>query len=349
MNEAKANYRVKKHFQIVPHSPDQVELRYGVWNPTAFTLTDESRAGKLFNLIRDLDGKKSVQTVAADNNVPRADVEGLVDHLLSLNVLENKSTSALDYYLEQTYAPAVNQSLLTGLQQPIILLGDEDFVEEIGRNIARSIDGLKHNLIKTEFELFRRLKQSNNDWLYDSLLLERELKNYQSWQNHFIVLALSNVDPVLAFKLNRIAYSLNISWIHAAIDGPFIFIGPTFSGTHGPCYNCFENRIAMNIREQASYQKYKQALVNAKIVAKKNVLHPIILSLAAAHLTMEILNFNFTQTNFTKGKVLSFFLPTMEIMFNEVLRLSSCHICGSVQYKDEHQLYFDYQALLGAV
>ena len=36
------NVRLKRHYSLIAHSPDTVELRHGVWNPTSVTLTDDT-------------------------------------------------------------------------------------------------------------------------------------------------------------------------------------------------------------------------------------------------------------------------------------------------------------------
>ena len=34
--------RLKRHYSIVAHSPDLVELRHGVWNPESYTFRDDA-------------------------------------------------------------------------------------------------------------------------------------------------------------------------------------------------------------------------------------------------------------------------------------------------------------------
>jgi hypothetical protein len=102
----------------------------------------------------------------------------------------------------------------------------------------------------------------------------------------------------------------------------------------------------MNLREYASYQRYKEILVMsdlAESIIKKCSPTMYVLS---AHLAMEIINYRHSKTCFTKSKALSIYLPTMEICFNEVLRLSGCSVCGSIPHRDDQQLYYDYQTLL---
>jgi hypothetical protein len=63
-------------------------------------------------------------------------------------------------------------------------------------------------------------------------------------------------------------------------------------------------------------------------------------------MAMEVANYHYTKMCFTRSKALSIYLPTMEICFNEVLRLSGCPVCGAVPHRDDQQLYYDYQTVL---
>jgi len=76
-------------------------------------------------------------------------------------------------------------------------------------------------------------------------------------------------------------------------------------------------------------------------------IEPALRSLFASHVTMEVLNYVLTEYSFTVRKVLSIYLPTMEIVFRDVLRTSACKTCGSTSLRDNQQLYFDNHALLG--
>jgi hypothetical protein len=102
----------------------------------------------------------------------------------------------------------------------------------------------------------------------------------------------------------------------------------------------------MNLRELASYQKYKNALCDGRVQGAKFELEPALCSLVAAHTTMESVNYLLTSTTYTVGKVLAIYLPTMEISFQEVLRLPGCAACGAQTYREEPELYFELRALL---
>src|SRR2546423_266646 len=72
--------------------------------------------------------------------------------------------------------------------------------------------------------------------------------------------AESTIDPTLATAVNRLCLELEIPWLYAAIDGPFLFVGPLTVPRGSACWECFERRVTMNLRERESYLRYKRAL-----------------------------------------------------------------------------------------
>lgn len=345
----KAWPRIKKHFSIIAHTPNEIELRSGVWNPIAFTVKDQSNSGQLFQIFKGLDGTLSPAELATQLNIPLTDITEVIEHLQELGTIETTATNALEYYLEQV-DPLMGTSMLekkAESQTPILLLGDPELTKDLQRLLTASLGEKQATIVDSSDPLFLLLKEADDSWLYNGLKLQEKLIEFQSWKDHFIILALHSIDPLLSYKLNRIAYGLNISWMHSAIDGPFLFAGPLFIGKQGPCYECFETRVMMNLKEQASYQRYKQALVE-----KKNLRHaappiePVLRNLLASHVALETLNYILTNNAFTIRKVLSIYLPTMEIMFHDLLRVAGCQTCGAIPQRDGQEHCFDSQALL---
>ena len=97
----------------------------------------------------------------------------------------------------------------------------------------------------------------------------------------------------------------------------------------------------MNLRESASYQRYKRALVERQVREGRLPVEPAIAGTLASLTALETLNFALTGSSFTVNKVLAIYLPTMEFTFNEVLRAPSCTACSPLPERDDTELYFD--------
>ncbi len=311
----------------------------GVWNSTSFTVTDESRSGRLFRLVARLDGSVSAGQLAEEENVPREDVEALIDHLLALGVLEATSSNSLDYYLDNILPWQASSD--APLHRPIIVLGDNDLALEIQRYLRASLHEAAVTVVDQGDPAWATLTDGDASWLSDGARFQEKLLAFEGWRNTFLILATKVINPVRLRILNRVCLDYRIPWVHAAMDGPFLFIGPTFIPHRSACYECLDTRVMMNLRESGSYQQYKRAIVERQVKEGQLPVEPAISGIVASHTALETLNFALTESSFTVNKVLAIYLPTMEFTYNEVLRAPGCPACSPIPERDDKELYAD--------
>jgi bacteriocin biosynthesis cyclodehydratase domain-containing protein len=335
--------RLKRHWSVIAHGPDDVELRHGVWNPISISLADGSKSGLLFRLLSRLTEATSPEQLAREENVLLEEVQRLIDHLLELGAVETKPGSALDYYLEHVVPWRADEA-----QSPprVILLGDDDLAGEIRRYLPESLPAHCITQVDPGGAANEVLCDPDPSWVLDGIQFEARCEVFDSWRGSFVVVANKLMNPVKLRVWNRIAVAHRIPWLHAAIDGPFVMVGPIVVPLRSPCYECLETRVTMNLRESASYQKYKTALVNRSVNAGAMPLEPALGGILASHTALEAINFCLTGSSFTVGKLLAVHLPTMEFTFNEILRAPTCAACGPVAGRDDAELYFDTATLL---
>ncbi|MGW1075715.1 TOMM precursor leader peptide-binding protein [Streptomyces sp. NPDC002537] len=334
-----AEARVKRAITVVGHGPDVVELRTGVWNPRSFTVTDESGKGKLFDLICGLDGTRSHKELARAHGVSRSTVEAVVDHLRTLDVLEWGPSSALDAYLDQLTTLRVEQSD-TGRPARSLIIGDGPLSGAIAELVRDAQAGKVEQLAPGD-RLTESLNRMDENAVHDGLRLAGLAEELAPLRGGYVVWAQDTVNPVRSRVFNRVAMELDVPWTHVAVDGPFLLVGPTVVPGSSPCYECFETRVAMNLRESASYVRYKRALAAGAVKSGTPAQLSAVRSTIAGHSALEAINFLTTGSTFTIGKVLGIYLPTMEIAHQEVLRLPGCRACGSLRGRDDASLYFD--------
>lgn len=341
-----ANLRIKRHYSIIAHSPDVAELRYGVWNPVSFTLTDDSASGHLFGILSRLDGCFSVAEIADAEGIPKSDVESVVEQLAEAKLLEDQSTHALDYYLDHISPNLLAHEGKSKESSSVVLFGDLEVSGQIERILSSSSLHNQYSVLAADVSLRNLLLECGKSWIFDSLDFEEGVRPFAQWRGQLIVFGVATVNPLEMRALNRISLHYRIPWIHAAIDGPYLLIGPTFIPFRSPCYECLEMRVVMNMRESASYQRYKRALVEGRTTGTGAPLDSVLGAMLASLTAIEALNFLLTSTTFTVGKMLSIYLPTMEFAFNEVLRLPGCPACSPAPERDDKELYFDARALM---
>ncbi|MBA3812425.1 MAG: TOMM precursor leader peptide-binding protein [Caulobacteraceae bacterium] len=331
--------RLKRHYAIVAHSPDVVELRHGAWNATTHTLTDESESGRLLRLLRRIDGASGPDEIAAAEKAPLDEVEGLIGHLAELDLLETGAGNALDYLIEHATGHLAG-GVIAPTPTPPIVIGDDG---PLGRQIAALLGTtLDEAASSVRGDLVRCAKAS----LEDGLAFEEAVAPFARWRGRFLVHAAATVNPLELRGLNRVCLHHGLPAIAAAVDGPFLLVGPTVIPGRTACFECLDKRVLMNLREAASYQAYKSALLDGRVGEAAGAINGVFSSLLASLASVEALNFSLAGTTMTVGKVLGVFLPTMEFTYNEVLRVPGCPACGAAPERDDRELYFDIRAIL---
>lgn len=340
------NPRIKKTFSIVAHSLDCVELRAGTWDALSHVLQDDSQSRTLLNIIKSINGNSSIQDIAAQQKIPVAEVEDILEQLKKLNALEYGESTAFDYYINHFDATLKKYTPENKFRFPLLFVNDNEISREIERILINDSLPDKLQIKFSNDDLATLCNNFDPKFMHEGLEFEKLLEKFAHWQGHFIIFTQPTINPIACHYLNRICYRLEIPWMHVAVDGPNLFIGPIFTGKQGPCYECFETRILMNIKQQESYLNYKLALAQGAVVSPGAPMHKIVATLLASHAAIEILNYCLTEFSFTVRKALSIYLCTMEMSYNEVLALSGCECCGSLARRDDQQLYFDVQSLI---
>jgi bacteriocin biosynthesis cyclodehydratase domain-containing protein len=339
------HFRIKRHYSLIAHSPDTVELRHGVWNPVSYTLTDTAGAGRLFALLDQLDGTRTPAEIADAVGVSRTEVNDLVDHLMSLGAVESGPANPLDYYLDQM-RPVPLAPLPAAERPRVVLLGDPASCSEIRRHLLDSLPDARVDLLPEDDPAQALLAGRDVGWLSDGLEFESRLRACASWEGAFTVLAERAVDPIQLQVMNRLCLALGAPWMHSVVDGPLLLVGPVFVPRRTACFECLDARLTMNMREAASYQGYKRALAGAAVRPSRLEIAPVTRAMLAALTAFEALGFVLTGSTSTVGKLLAVYLPTMEFSFGDVLRLPGCPACGPIAERDERGLYFDMDPLL---
>jgi thiazole/oxazole-forming peptide maturase SagC family component len=330
--------RISPHWTVVPHGANNVECRFGIWSPTTYLLRDDSSTGTLYRIIRSLDGTKTESEIAAEHGLSREALSEIIGELDSVGILTRGPVSSLDLYLNEIALPLGKNPDAT--LRPLIFLGDHELISAT-RQIVHSTFAERAPISNPSVDSVALLNDLDTDWLYDALEFERNVEAFAGWGGHCIVLLSRGVNPLIPKILNRVARRLRIPWLNATLDGPFIYIGPLTNLPWGSCYECFETRVLMNLRNAESYVRFKSAFATRELILGTPLILPAVDSIVCALTAFEIMNFQLTGRCFTQGKVLSIHLPTMETAFNDVLQMPGCPGCGSVAGRDDEALSFD--------
>lgn len=337
---ADTRFRIPRSLSSVHHSPDIVEFRRGVWNATSHVVRDQGGADQLSRVIRLLDGTRTTAEVALQCGVPREAVEGVVDHLLAQGLVETSAGSYLDHLVDLLGTRRAG----TPTQRRIHVVGDS-----LAVRIAALLEETEPELTtSTNPHPTQELDRLATDdtWLGNGLEQTRALEPFASWAGSLVILADDVVDPHRSRALNRAALAHEFPTLHVALDGPFVLVGPLVVPDASACWECFETRLVMNLRDAAVYFGYKEALARGNVEGGADPV-PVVASLAASLAVTDALSFVTTDEAVTINHAWSIFLPTMEIASHELLRVPGCAGCGAVPERDDADLYFDLRALTG--
>ncbi|HEY6797037.1 MAG TPA: TOMM precursor leader peptide-binding protein [Kineosporiaceae bacterium] len=317
-----------------------MELRTGIWNPQSFTLKDESGGGHLLSLVLGMDGVSSSRALAKREGVSTVEVQAVIDHLQSVGALENGPSSALDAYLD-TVSTLGRVGNPAEIADRVLLLGDPALTRQVSALLAEGELGVPVVVVPPEDPLWVRLTSLGGAELHDGLALARLVEEFEPWRRSFAVVADRIVEPLRMQSLNRIARRTEMAFLAGVLDGPCLFVGPTVMPNASACWECFETRMTMSLRESRSYLAYKNALSQGQVFRGEPPVLGALVAVLASHLALEAMNFLRTGAAFTLEKVLSVYLPTMEIAYGEVLRLPGCRGCAPVTERDDSSLAFD--------
>ena len=237
--------RVNIAMSLVAHGPGVVELRSGTWNARSVTLTDSNEPSRLLTVVECLDGSRTEAEVAAETGASIDEVRAVIEQLDQNGVLDHGPITARDVHLDFVRTTLARRDDRGDVMtvRPVLMLGTGPLADAIAEALAdvatveRPSSGSWSRLNSVDF--------TNAGDEIDLAKLERE---FAEWQGHFLVVATEVVNPVMLRNVNWIALRLDTPWSHAALDGPFALIGPTFIPRRSPCYDCFENRTSLTIR-----------------------------------------------------------------------------------------------------
>jgi bacteriocin biosynthesis cyclodehydratase domain-containing protein len=347
MYDLTTRYKVRPSLNLVAHSADVVELRRGVWNPISITLTDRSGSGKLFRALEMMTGEATLGEIAERTHLTGDEAKSLIAFLSCHNAIETAAGSAFEFQLE-LYRETLGNGTAKGLNfDRALLLGGSEVVNDISEQLQGFGDSLSTQLV--EADLLEELTGKDYTLIDDPLAFRNDIAKFAAWKGSLLVVASPTIHPILLRNINRICLHHGIPWIHSVADGPFLIVGPTFIPKRSSCYECFELRVTISMRESGSYLRYKQALTNRMIKLGRASLGRPFQGVLASLTALEVANFAATGSNFTVGKALTIFLPTMEFSFNEVLRAPSCPGCSPLTEQHEQGLYFDLKGYVNSI
>lgn len=335
-------YSVKNRYSVVVHDVNRVEFRYGVWNPTSTTLSDESESGKLASTIALLDGEHTIEQIAKETCQESEDVCAVVEYLEGKEIVSAEADNYLDQYVDLIQG---RRSLLRKHFESVVIVGPAEISESLQMGLAQTMPELEITLANEGHPL-ASLTHADAVWLEDGLEFHRQMQRFESLRGSFVIYTEAVADPVRARIVDRIMDYFEVPWLYGVVDGPFVLVGPTTVPRRTPSWDAYETRMLMNLRESSSYQSYKKALAQGRVSQDKTFeVQPVLAQLLSAHLLSEAVSWVTTGTAGTMFHAYSFFAPTSEFAVHEILPLPDSTVGMPVAERDDFELYFGTRTL----
>lgn len=314
---------------MVPYSMDRVELRRGVWNAESTILEDDEATGTLWPALDLLSqGVEPSEIIAQVPGLTRTALEDVVTQLTAIGAL---------------VAPAEGMRV-DSEPRSVWILSDDAALANLTRQCLAG-EGLKVTVLgedtqpSASFFTGLRLDQSTDELLMEERAIEIvSAINLSAQPQPVLVVALAQNNPAMLRALDLLARRAGLSWLHAVIDGPALYVGPFIIPGLTASYRTFEQRVAMNLRERQSYLSWMRSAADQVQAGRPDVAAST-KALLAAHVSHETTSIARRGLSTTRNKVLSIYLPTMEIAFNDVLPMAKFD--GASQFTAASDLYYD--------
>lgn len=327
--------------RIWDNGSEEIRIRMGVFNFEEVSLdmstVSEITANYLRKVIDQLQTEEGYDLDSLDQEIlepyEKEVVETIVNELHETNYLvtpnENsigrELTLSLLGYLEQDELESEEDSS----KKKIIFYSDDTYAVKSARQLANDIKMTMDILQENEMQTIKEADLTSN---LDGLSTVQALNKFgQKFKEYdAIVMCVKNLNVVGMRNINRISVEFKIPVIYTFIDGPVIgalATNPYYTG----CLECFELRTLARLEDHVSYHNFVKIERKAKQTkSKTNVGQIPLLNMLVNIAVSEAYTFKRIGVSKLTGRLLTIYMPTMEIQVQDLLRVPYCPACGAI-------------------
>ena len=184
------------------------------------------------------------------------------------------------------------------------------------------------------------IRADKADLIYKTELAKFE-KVFHSYSCVLGCLAAPNLSVLR--NLNRVLVRSEKPLILGLIDGPFVSALSTIATETG-CFECFEQRMLARLEDTLVYHQFVQATGGGLagggpwLSPQLHVLTALVISEGFLCSTLGMMRL--------AGRVVSIYLPLLEIQVQDVLRVPYCPACGFISKAQMNEIYTSSQRLV---
>jgi len=339
-NNSDSVFLLKEDVRIFSSGPAEFRFRKGVWSFTEAVIRlegQEERVKRFFTRVVDeltAHGEADLNRLASDLGISSEELPGyraILDRIRDqgfLHRLEESETQRIVSFLLGGNISGFEEYI--GPARPVLFVSDQAYAREAARSIASTmafpVDFLDEQTLSALAQADLTTKTEAMEHLKAIEAHQQRLAPYAC-----VVVCLSAPHVSLLRNLNRVLIRLEKPLVAGLLDGPFLHLLSTSAAETG-CFECFEHRLLARLEDTVVYQRFVEAgrlspcgLRELRSTVSTPILHMLVSgALAEAFLfaTLGMLRL--------AGRVVSIYLPVLEIQVEDLLRVPYCPACGFV-------------------
>ncbi len=335
------NLVFRDNVRVFDNGTSEIRLRMGVFNYEEAELDlsylSENLASFMRKVVEFLQSEEGYNEEIINEYLlepyDKEVVESLLNELCATNYvttcdcksIDEEITLALLGYLQHDEIESEEEAA----KKKVLFFADDEYSVKTASSLANEMN-FALNIM--EMETIQEIKNADLTTNMDGLSSVQQMSHFVEMFKHYdaIVGCMKNLSVVLMRNLNRISIQLEIPVVFSFIDGPVICVLATNPYATG-CLECFELRALSRLEDHVQYHNFVKIEKNTSkysshgnkgIIPLLNIL--VNITVSEAYLIRKIGVSKFT------GRLLTIYLPTLEIQAQDILRVPFCPACGTV-------------------
>lgn len=330
-----AKYKFDNDIRLFFNGNNEIRIRAGLWNYNEAIIDlspyKDNVKDVVINILKELNENEFDPNSIATYQIPDSDKEeinqlvnglyqaGMIYSSENLNIKERVTSSILGQMKDSLVESDLKDS-------KVLFVCDSKYCLKLAQDLCKEIrldidfEGIEYITNVTKYDLTTK---------YDAYETEKALTKLGSFVKNYdsIVISLKHININFLRNMNRLALEYEKTLSAGFIDGPFITALSTNPQKTG-CFECFETRILARLEDHVLYERYvkEDKTREGDIDPSKSIISSILTNLLVSE---AFLLKNYSLTKF-EGRVLSIFVPSLEIQVQDILRVPYCPACGNI-------------------
>ncbi len=329
----------------------EIRFRKGIWNfnEAVISLVDQEKPLIAFF--------NAVATQLINNQEVNIDIiaESQAIQQTTLNqymeVLEGLKQQQFLYSANKNEATRIVSALLGGNlsgfeefvsgARPVVFISDNDYAKNAALLMAKEIN-LPLDVLDEQF--VRELSKVDLTTRTEAIEYRESLAKFEKVLSSYccVVACISEPNLTMLRNLNRVLVKAEKPLILGMLDGPFSTVLSTLA-TQSGCFECYEQRMLARLEDTMVYHKYIRDRNQAGMTSSFGGLNGPWFSPPLHILTGSVISeaFLYSTLNMLRlaGRVISTYLPLLEIQAQDILRVPYCPACGSISTAEMDEMY----------